>query len=289
MLPLDHPLWPRLGDAHRDRDVAGLIARLARNWDGPAANSLFWDCLCHQDTVYGATFAALPWVFRIARDSPEARDDCLSFVVYASMCALRDSQDLPRTVTDWQATLAVYRSLAARDAHNPRWQAVLDIGTVEAEDLPDIEQIRAGFRSLLPRVGAFCAAMLPNTQDESMQRCLLAGIALNEGRIRLAELLLSGDEGTVVCAARGGSFRYARFGDRVAVYPLPPEHPDQPDPGLEDWRSGAPDRASACVMPSETVPFPVPHGSTGTLLRAFLGTVTCAICSATTPLTGGPT
>ena len=78
MLPLDHPLWPRLGDAHRDRDVAGLIARLSRNWDGPAANSLFWECLCHQDTVYGATFAALPWVFRIAQDSPEARDDCLA-------------------------------------------------------------------------------------------------------------------------------------------------------------------------------------------------------------------
>lgn len=286
MLPLDHPLWPRLGDAHRDRDIPGLIARLSRDWDGLAADSLFWDCLCHQDTVYGATFAALPWVFRIAQDMPEARDDCLAFVVYASMCALRDSQDPPRTMADWDQKMDAYRNLATLDPDNPRWQAVLDTGTVTAQDLPDIERLRDEFHALLPQVAAYCTEILPGTGDESMQRCLLAGLALNQGRIGLAELLLSGDEGTVACTSCGGSFQYVRFGDRVAVYPVPPERLDQSDPGLEDWRAGRPDRASAFVMPSNTFDLPMPDGSSGTLLRAFLGSVACAICSSITPLTG---
>ena len=37
-----------------------LLSKLAENWDDEAANSLFWDCLCHQGTCYGATYAAIP-------------------------------------------------------------------------------------------------------------------------------------------------------------------------------------------------------------------------------------
>jgi hypothetical protein len=47
MLPLDDPLWAKLDDAHRDRNIPKLLSRLAKAWGHEKAISLFWDCLCH--------------------------------------------------------------------------------------------------------------------------------------------------------------------------------------------------------------------------------------------------
>jgi hypothetical protein len=58
MLPLNDPLWKKLDDAHRDRDIPRLLFKLSEAWDDETAKSLFWDCLCHQGTCYGATYAA---------------------------------------------------------------------------------------------------------------------------------------------------------------------------------------------------------------------------------------
>lgn len=50
MLELSDPLWNKLDYAHRDRHIPTLLAELAASWDREAANSLLWDCICHQET-----------------------------------------------------------------------------------------------------------------------------------------------------------------------------------------------------------------------------------------------
>jgi hypothetical protein len=55
MLSLKDPLWKKLDDAHRDRDIPVLLSGLAKTWNDETVNSLFWDCLCHQETCFGAT------------------------------------------------------------------------------------------------------------------------------------------------------------------------------------------------------------------------------------------
>jgi hypothetical protein len=65
-LPLNDPLWKKLDDAHRDRDIAELLSEIADSWNEQTVNSLLFDCLCHQETCYGATYAAIPHLLNIA-------------------------------------------------------------------------------------------------------------------------------------------------------------------------------------------------------------------------------
>lgn len=80
MLPLDSDRWSQLehccGSA---KAVPKLLSQLES--DDPCALSELWDMLCHQYSVYSATFAAIPHVVRIAPElSTELRDQCLMFV-----------------------------------------------------------------------------------------------------------------------------------------------------------------------------------------------------------------
>ena len=70
MLELNDPLWRKLDDAFESRDIPEALARLSNSWDGEEANALFWESLYQQGTVYGATYAAVPYLLKIAE--PEA-------------------------------------------------------------------------------------------------------------------------------------------------------------------------------------------------------------------------
>ena len=110
MLPLDDPLWEKLDDAHRERDIPKLLSELAETWNDETANSLMGDCLYHQETCYGATYAAVPHFLKIAQ--PEMNRDqrlqIATFLGFVVLCALdprkRSSSDdeslqgLPRTI-----------------------------------------------------------------------------------------------------------------------------------------------------------------------------------------------
>jgi hypothetical protein len=61
MLELHDPHWDKLGE-----HVPAIISELAASWDDEAAKSLLYDDLCHQETCYGATYAAIPHLLKIA-------------------------------------------------------------------------------------------------------------------------------------------------------------------------------------------------------------------------------
>src|SRR5258708_6507458 len=246
MLPLNDLLWKKLDDAHRDRDIPELLSRLAKAWDDETANSLLYDCLCHQETCYGATYAAIPHLLKIAQ--PETnRHQRLQIAVFSgfvTLCAFKARpspsdeiesnplQGLPLSPDAWDRKLDCFRSLLAGlenpDGHGSRYEQIvlrplykriLAVGPVQAGDLEPIRSIRADFFSCLPTIRAICErALLENLQDEDAVRCLLSGIAAADGLLGLARLLNLGPQGKFTCSSCNCGHEYILFGDRVAIY-----------------------------------------------------------------------
>jgi hypothetical protein len=277
MLPLDDPLWKKLDDAHRDRDIPKLLSRLAKAWNDENANSLFWNCLCHQETCYGATYAAIPHLLRIAKPerNRHQRLEIAHFCGFVVLCALDPSrgskflQGFPETVDEWDEKLDVFRSLAEHieDAGGDisyhsyeqtelsRYKKLLAIGPVDVDDLDKIESIRADFFKALPKIRGLCErALLENLQDESVVRHLLGGVAAAGRLLDLARLLVYGPEGHFSCLSCDWCYEYILFGDRVAIYAdeRPSSQPHKPEVETRaflDFKEGAATRRDGFILP----------------------------------------
>ncbi|MFF4392538.1 hypothetical protein ACFY0G_38220 [Streptomyces sp. NPDC001552] len=58
--------WPQLSHAYGSaEDIPTLLARIASEPESELWNDL-WSALCHQGSVYSASFAALPWLADMA-------------------------------------------------------------------------------------------------------------------------------------------------------------------------------------------------------------------------------
>ncbi|WP_170157836.1 hypothetical protein [Litoreibacter meonggei] len=84
---MSDPLWSRLYGPYGIEDVSGIIAKLERGWDLVIAKDLFWEKLHHQDDLYPVTFAALPWLRKIANAKGDADLDSLLFFSHVLYCA----------------------------------------------------------------------------------------------------------------------------------------------------------------------------------------------------------
>jgi len=127
MLELSDPLWNKLDDAHGVDHIPTMLSDLAMSWDDEAAKSLLFDDLCHQETCYGATYAAIPHLLKIAEPEKNRhqRREIAFFLGFIALCA-RDRhwqrrpdrqlengelQGLPETLEGWDRKLDCYRSL----------------------------------------------------------------------------------------------------------------------------------------------------------------------------------
>jgi hypothetical protein len=277
MLPLDDLLWAKLDDAHRDRNIPKLLSALAKTWNNEKAISLFWDCLCHQETCYSATYAVIPHLLKIAKPEKnrDQRLEIAHFCGFVVLCALDPSrgskylQGLPETVDEWDEKLDAFRSLAERieDAGGdasyhektvefPRYKKLLAIGPVDVDDLDKIESIRTDFFKALPKIRALCErALLESLQDESAVRHLLGGIAAADRLLDLARLLYYGPGGHFSCLSCNWRYQYILFGDRVATYANEnrPSQTRRPGTGetraFLDYKEGAATRHDGFILP----------------------------------------
>ncbi|MGY8708712.1 hypothetical protein RAD16_23495 [Bradyrhizobium sp. 18BD] len=323
MLPLDHPLWKRLDDAHRDRDIPQLVARLSEAWDDERANSLFWDCLCHQGTCYGATYAAIPHLLTIAQADANRhqRLEIALFCGYVVLNALmprgqgedQELSGLPRTSEEWEQKLDCFRDLVAhledpgrRPSHYelarslPRYRQILLAGPVVDADLGTIAEIRLEFLSSLSTVSKICEqALLEKPGRESVVMPLLGGIAAAEGHLALGHLFFQGQEGWLKCTRCGLGHQFALLGDQVALYAE--ERSSIPAAGIDprpllDMKEGKASRSDGIMTPvddsRELAPLitrlirladRVQARPVATLLRNFLGSFHCRRCDAEVP------
>jgi len=315
MLELTDALWQKLDDAYRNQDIPKLLSDLARTWNDEMARSLFWDSLSHQGTCYGATYAVVPHLLKLAEPAParHQRFEIALFLGYVTLCALESGQapplpGLPENLEEWDRKLDCYRSLVARfedpDRRTsnyeqtellPAYKRVLAIAPVDAGDLQKIRAIRDEFLVALRSIGALCErALLERLDDKDAVRYLLSGIAAADGLSSVARLLNSGDEGFCKCSACGWFYQYMRFGDRVAVYAdttMAPGRSAVDDRVLQDYKARAPSNADGFVSPAD--PDDVNDGRAarlvslanratspepGLLLRHFRGRIVCGKC-----------
>jgi hypothetical protein len=281
MLPLNDALWKKLDDAHRDRDIPELLSEIADTWNEETVNSLLFDCLCHQETCYGATYAAIPHLLNIAqpeRNRHQRREIAL-FAGFVALCALEDRRrqgrngalpGLLETFEEWDGKLDCFRGLVAslenpdrigsayeRSVLLPRWKRVLTVAPVNADDLAKVQAIKAQFVASLSLIKAVCErALLENLRDEHAVRYLLSGAAAAGGLLSVARLLNYGAEGLLQCASCHWTHEYILFENRIAVYAREgtPSVVRGEDAGearmLRDFKDGLPSRCDGFISPA---------------------------------------
>ena len=233
MLELNDPLWNKLGE-----HVPTILSELAASWDDETAKSLLFNDLCHQETCYGATYAAIPHLLKIAEpeENRRQRREIAYFLGFIALCA-RDRrhpqspgelQGLPETLDGWR------HGIASRDNRTGE--------PVNAADLEKILSIKASFFSALPAIKALCERALLENEDAEAAPYLLSGIAAAHGLVNIARLLHYGDEGWFTCSSCGAGHGFMLFGDRIVVY-------GDSDDGLSDYKKGTPLRASGFMAP----------------------------------------
>ncbi|MEM9471734.1 MAG: hypothetical protein AAGA00_07235 [Pseudomonadota bacterium] len=316
MLQLSDPLWCKLNTAYGfGKDIPlGLVA-LAEHWDEVAARDLMHGELIHQETCYGATYAAAPYLLKLAQPDCNVvqRMDIAVFLSHLALCAFRRSvgdapangslNGLALTLESWEKTRDPYRSETGQGEgrHKPAGHCeVMDLELPSDAELRKFEDIRDSFMAVLPDIGALCERTFhEHRDDEYIPRYLLSGIAATEGLAELARLLDSGEDGSFTCAACGTSIDYILFGDFMALYfensEGGPAHTQEPDRALRDWEEGEAKRADCLVkalddLDDQAEP-PVDklislarqaeNPSVELLLRNFLGEFRCAECDET--------
>lgn len=103
MLDLDSPRWSDLGHAYGDAaDLPELLRRLCAG-DGSVMDDLFGS-VCHQGSVYSASYAVLPYLVTAARaaDDSELRADIL--ILAGSIRASSDDRSGAQSAPDIQAS-----------------------------------------------------------------------------------------------------------------------------------------------------------------------------------------
>ncbi len=294
MLELNDPLWQKLDDAFGDRDIPESLSRLAHEWDQEEALSLFWDCLCHQQTCYGATYAAVPHLLKIAR--PDAnrsqRREIAVLLGFVAFCSFSREYD---SIAERDEAFLLADGQGERLRH---CNGMLKTGQADAAELEKLCSIRQDFIAAFPEMRALCErALLENPDDGNAKLDLLSGVAAADGLHDLASVLSCGEEGWFRCPTCDWGYEYILFGDRVALY-ADEDKPGAGDKAVADYTDASPSRADGFMIPIEAdgavsdaraaalldLAKRAASPQAVLLVRAFLGRFRCAKCGAEGPV-----
>jgi hypothetical protein len=316
MLALSDPLWCKLNTAYGfGKDVPLQLVALAERWDEDDARELMHGELIHQETCYGATYAAAPYLLKLAQPDNNVvqRMDIAVFLGHCALCAFRGQEPahsarkslngLALTLESWEQTRDTYRSLLALGSDQRKSVSYREIVGLEPPGKHELEQfsaIRDSFIALLPEIGSLCERTFhEHLDDEYIPRYLLSGVAATENLSELAGLLDSGEDGSFRCAACGTSIDYIMFGDLMALYfensDGGPAHTREADRAMLDWQEGEAKRADGMIKAFDdrdeqraplidkliSLAQQAENPDLELLLRNFLGEFRCAECDET--------
>ncbi|MEC8041545.1 MAG: hypothetical protein VX083_06935 [Pseudomonadota bacterium] len=178
-LALDHPAWSLLYGPYGVQDVPGALAKLARQWDQPLADALYWEKLHHQESLYPVTYAALPWLWEIA---PKDLSN-LSFLSWILYCAAyrHDPRNLATPRSSYPG-LSSLNSDTSGVFQRQRRALVEQHSTV----LSGIEQ---WCRIQFPIIAERCQAALPSCHGPHDVYYLLVGPMTLDGAQKVANVL----------------------------------------------------------------------------------------------------
>ena len=247
-LPLDDPAWATATDAFLKTEAPDDLRRLYEGWDEETADYLLFSALLHQDTVYPATFLALPHIIALAPEAP----------------------------AEAQGLIAAFLAGVALHAQLPRTSGGVSLQPGDPFPETDLGQRATRiFQECLPDTARLCQSAFaadPFTFYAS-------GVAAADGNLPLAAWLAAQENGAFLCPACQANCTWLLFGDDLAVYR--DQYP------LDDWHAGQPDTAAGIATkhpePPEVTKLRTrlgpPDPTTNALLLNYRATVTCPACA----------
>lgn len=183
LIALDDPIWTRLYSAYGLQDVGGILRSLSQRWDENVAQDLFWEKLYHQETLYPATFAALPWVWQLAPRPFEASAQTPLFLSHVLECAV----SLGGTGPQQGKPRGRYQGLGT-DVSAHQWDWLPAEQRLRPEDMPVLERLEAWFTTTAPELAEACVGLVSG-DDRFVGANLLRGPAALAGGLCLPRAL----------------------------------------------------------------------------------------------------
>ncbi|MFF2889298.1 hypothetical protein [Paenibacillus sp. NPDC057967] len=184
MLKWDSDVWGKLTGPYRSADnVPELLQQLAQEYSQEVFDELFQEYLFHQNTIYTATYAAMPYLAQLACSTSDSEVRKELYINCGIIEASRDEREKAPFPASW-AELAE------------------DVGSSVCTELY-FEYIEAmdKLRALTKGVLAYAAQQ---TMDETEKRYILIADAAYRGSYSIANMLMTfseGDEYVAVCPA----------------------------------------------------------------------------------------
>jgi predicted RNA-binding Zn-ribbon protein involved in translation (DUF1610 family) len=170
--PYDDPAWDAASDAYLKTDTRDLLQEITDIWSDETADYLLFSALLHQNTVYSATFLALPHLVALADVVPPAHRRQIA--LFLAGVALHGQ--LPRTSGGV--------SLAPGDP----WA-----------ETPTGRKAGQVFKDLLPEIARLCEV----SYREDPNAWFASGMAAARGDLALAQRLETGELAVATCPQCG--------------------------------------------------------------------------------------
>ncbi|WP_421701388.1 hypothetical protein [Aliiroseovarius sp.] len=230
-IALDDPIWGRLYGPHGVEPVPDILEKLLEGWDEELANDLFWNKLYHQEDLYPVTYAALPWLWDVQKQHPEARAyvlGALSIFVHAMFYPPQWSKTA-RSCPPFPGL-----SLQVEDHH---WDWLKPEEHLSQSDVQILAKLEGWLSARLDHMIATILTNAPNL-EEKFAGDMLTGPACMMGAIQLSRDVEASILGGNVCCPACGKLHDALWReDRLVLEAFPDDDEDpfidqgsRPDP-----------------------------------------------------------
>ncbi|RJX37095.1 hypothetical protein D3P09_24600 [Paenibacillus pinisoli] len=183
MLKWDSDVWGKLTGPYSSADnVPDLLQRLEQEYSQEVFDELFQEYLYHQNTIYTATYAAMPYLAQLACSTSDAEVRKELFINCGIIEASRDGGDESPFPASWAEL--------AEDAGS----------SICTELYREYMEAMDKLRGLTKDVFAYAAAQ--QSMDETEKKYILIADAAYRGSYTIASMLMTfseGDEYVAVC------------------------------------------------------------------------------------------
>jgi len=188
-LPLDAGFWSRLYGPYGNRSVNRSIQKLIDHWDHDCAIDLFWEELHHQDDIYPATYAALPWFVEVRPQDEKGFEELYLFLSHVIYCGCSDAS--ARSKGTYQGL-----SMNLKDHHhdwlpNDQW--------LQESDLPTLLTLKHWFTQNVSKIAVKCLDLI--NDDLTRTAYALEGFSTFNGSTavaRAAHMLADGEDPNLI-------------------------------------------------------------------------------------------